>query len=72
MLNLDSNNSTDEVKVEAECKNYSHDISLHTPRCSERYMILVAGHNQPDLILHLGNNNQKYRRNLILYFLRIR
>jgi hypothetical protein len=25
----------EEVDIESECKNCSHDISLHTPRCSK-------------------------------------
>jgi hypothetical protein len=34
----------EEVNVEAKCENCSHDISLHTPRCSRRYHEFAEEH----------------------------
>ena len=37
----------EEINVEAECKNCSHDISLHSPKCSKRDHNRVCGCDRP-------------------------
>jgi hypothetical protein len=47
MLIIDNNNSMAKVNIEAECKNCSHDMSLHSPTCSRRVItyVVVKDHN---------------------------
>ena len=37
----------EEVNVESECKNCSHDISLHSPKCSKRDRNSICGCDRP-------------------------
>jgi hypothetical protein len=37
----------EEVDVESECKNCSHDISLHSPKCSKRDHDRLCGCDRP-------------------------
>jgi len=37
----------EEVDVEAECKNCSHNINLHSPKCSKRDHDRVCGCDRP-------------------------
>jgi hypothetical protein len=46
-VNINNNNSMEEVDVESECKNCSHDISLHSPKCSKRDHDRLCGCSKP-------------------------
>jgi hypothetical protein len=37
----------EEVNVESECKNCSHDISLHSSKCSKRDRDRISGCDRP-------------------------
>jgi DNA-directed RNA polymerase subunit RPC12/RpoP len=47
MLIIDNNNSMAKVNIEAECKNCSHDMSLHSPTCSRRDRDHICGCERP-------------------------